>query len=188
MNTRLASASPWVPTLVNAVGFNIVWAATVFGAAAGLAWAGPLALAAFAIVHFRMTSRPRYDVAAVLVFGLAGLLIDSAWSLSGALRYAADWPSPYFTPVWLLALWMGFALTVGHSLGWLRSRPAVAALFGLLGGGFSYWMGSRIGAVELGVSAWTYAALVGLSWAIALPALLRLTEALARPRLPAYQG
>lgn len=188
MNARIASASPWIPTVVNAVAFNIVWAATVFGAAAGLAWSGPLAFAGFALLHFRLTTRPRYDVAAMLVFGLAGILIDSAWSLSGALSYAAAWPSPWLAPVWLVTLWMAFSLTVGHSLGWLRPRPALAAVFGLFGGGFSYWVGARIGAVELAISGWLYALLVGLCWAVALPALLRLTAVVAQRRLPAYQG
>jgi hypothetical protein len=188
MNTSRLTASPWLPTVFNAVAFNIVWAATVFGAAAGLAWAGPLAFVAFAFLQLRISAQRRYDVAAMTVFALAGILIDSAWSLSGALSYAAGWPSPHLAPIWLVTLWAAFALTVGHSLAWLRPRPALASVFGLLGGGFSYWVGARIGAVELAVSGWFYGIAVGLCWAIALPALLRLTAAVARPRLPAYQG
>jgi hypothetical protein len=75
-----------------------VWFITVFGAAAGLAWAGPAALASSQLVQVSMAVRPRYDVAAMTVFASAGLLIDSAWSLAGALSYAAPWPSPHFTP------------------------------------------------------------------------------------------
>lgn len=188
MNTPRLTASQWLPTLFNAVGFNIVWAATVFGAAAGLPWAGPLAFVAFAALQLRISTQRRYDVAAMTVFALAGILIDSAWSLSGALSYAAGWPSPHLAPIWLITLWAGFALTLGHSLAWLRPRPALASVFGLLGGGFSYWMGARIGAVELAVPGLFYGVLVGLCWAVALPALIRLTAAVARPRLPAYQG
>jgi len=188
MNTPRLTASSWLPTIFNAVAFNIVWAATVFGAAAGLPWSGPLAFAAFAFLQLQMSAQRRYDVTAITVFALAGILIDSAWSLSGALSYAAGWPSPHFAPVWLVTLWGAFALTIGHSLAWLRPRPALASVFGLLGGGFSYWVGARIGAVELAVSGPVYGALVGLCWAIALPALIRLTAVLARPRLPAYQG
>lgn len=187
MNTLRATPAGWLPTVANAVGFNIVWAATVFGAAAGLAWSGPLALAAFALMQFRLTAQPRYDLAAMTVFALAGILIDSAWSLSGALTYAAGWPSPNFAPVWLVALWAGFALTVGHSLSWLRPRPALAALFGFCGGGFSYWVGARIGAVELAIPGWAYGVAVGICWAVALPALIQLTARVAQPRLPAYE-
>lgn len=189
MNTLAQPAPAWLPVVANAVGFNIVWAVTVFGAAAGLAWAGPAALLVFATVQLRTAARPHYDLAAMAVFATAGLAIDSAWSLSGALSYAAPWPSAQFAPLWLVALWASFALTLGHSLAWLRPRPVLAGLFGLLGGGFSYWMGARLGAVELNIPGWAYGAGVGVCWAIALPVLIRLTALAARlrARLPAHQ-
>lgn len=187
MNTIVQPAPPWLPAAANAVGFNIVWAITVFGAAAGLGWAGPAALLIFATIQVSMATRPRYDLTAMAVFAGAGLVIDSAWSLAGALTYSAGWPHPGFAPVWLVSLWAAFSLTIGHSLAWLRPRPVLAAVFGLLGGGFSYWVGARLGAVQLGIPAWTYAVGVGLCWAVALPALIRVTARLVRRRSPAYQ-
>lgn len=187
MNTLAPPAPAWIPVAANAVGFNIVWAVTVFGAAGGLPWAGPAALLVFATIQVSMASRPRYDLAAMAVFATAGLLIDSAWSLSGALSYAAGWPVPQLAPVWLVGLWASFSLTLGHSLAWLRPRRGLAALFGMAGGGFSYWMGARIGAVELAIPGWIYGVAVGLCWAVALPALIALTARVARPPSPAYQ-
>jgi len=187
MNTLVQPAPAWLPAAANAIGFNFVWIITVFGAAGGLAWAGPAALLIFATIQVSMAARPRYDLAAMGVFATAGLLIDSAWSLSGAVSYAAPWPAGNFAPLWLVTLWAAFSLTIGHSLAWLRPRPVLAGLFGLLGGGFSYWVGARIGAVEAAIPAWLYGAAVGLCWAVALPALIRLTAIVARPRLPAYQ-
>lgn len=189
MNTLAQPAPQWFPAAANAVGFNIVWAVTVLGAAAGLAWAGPAALLVFATLQLRLAARPHYDLAAMTVFASAGLVIDSAWSLAGALSYAAPWPAAGLAPVWLVTLWAAFALTLGHSLAWLRPRPLLAGAFGLLGGGFSYWVGARLGAVELNIPAWQYAAGVGLCWALALPLLIRLTAQLARRRfrLPAHQ-
>src|SRR6056297_1293315 len=122
MNTLVQPSPAWLPVAANAVGFNIVWAVTVFGAAGGLPWAGPAALLVFATIQVSMATRPRYDLAAMAVFASAGLLIDSAWSLSGALTYAAGWPSPQLAPVWLVSLWASFSLTLGHSLAWRRAR------------------------------------------------------------------
>jgi hypothetical protein len=187
MNTIAQPSPQWIPAALNAVGFNIVWFVTVFGAAGGLAWAGPLALLVFATVQLSMVARPRYDLAAMAVFAGAGFVIDSAWSLSGAVSYAAAWPATDFAPLWLVSLWASFALTVGHSLAWLRPRWVLAGVFGMLGGGFSYWVGARVGAVELAIPAWQYGVVVGLSWAIALPLLIRLTAMAAHRRLPAYQ-
>ena len=187
MNTLVQPAPTWLPTVANAIGFNIVWAITVFGAAAGLGWAGPAAVLVFAAIQVSLATRPHYDLAAMAVFAGAGVLIDSAWSLSGAVSYAAPGPFPAFVPLWLVTLWAGFSLTLGHSLAWLRPRPALAALFGFLGGGFSYWIGARVGAVHLNIPAWIYGVAVGLCWAVALPALIRLTARVARRRSPAYQ-
>jgi hypothetical protein len=187
MNTIAQPAPAWLPVAANAIGFNIVWFITVFGAARGLAWAGPAAVLLFAAVQVSLASRPRYDLTAMAVFASAGIVIDSAWSLSGAVTYAAGWPSPHLAPIWLITLWAAFALTLGHSLAWIRSRPALAAVFGLLGGGFSYWVGARVGAVELAIPGWIYGVAVGLGWAVALPVLIRLTALLSRRRLPAYQ-
>lgn len=189
MNASAQPAPSWLPVVANAAAFNVVWAVTVFGAAAGLAWAGPLACLLFGALQIRFSARPHYDLAAVTVFATAGLLIDSAWSLAGALSYAAPWPVPQFAPLWLVSLWAAFSLTLGHSLSWLRARPLLAGVFGLLGGGFSYWVGARVGAVELHIPDWQYALGVGLCWAAALPLLLRITAALVRRRvrLPAHQ-
>jgi len=187
MNTLATPAPAWLPVAANAVAFNIVWAITVFGAAAGLAWAGPAAVLIFAALQVSMSARPHYDLAAMAVFATAGIAIDSAWSLSGALSYAAGWPSPHLAPIWLVTLWAGFSLTLGHSLAWLRPRPALAAAFGFFGGGFSYWVGARIGAVELAMSGVLYGVIVGLCWAVALPLLIRVTDVVAQRRLPANQ-
>jgi hypothetical protein len=189
MNKLAQPAPQWLPAAANAVGFNIVWAVTVFGAAAGLAWAGPVAFLLFAAIQLRLVARPRYDLAAMAVFATAGIVIDSAWSLSGAVSYAAPWPAAALAPLWLVTLWASFSLTVGHSLAWLRPRPVLAGVFGLLGGGFSYWVGARLGAVQLNIPAWLYGVGVGACWAITLPVLIRLTAQVARRRvrLPAYQ-
>lgn len=187
MNTLTQPSPAWLPAAANAVGFNIVWAITVFGAAGGLAWAGPAALLIFAVIQLSIVARPRYDIAAMTVFATAGIVIDSAWSLSGAVSYAAPWPSTGFVPIWLVTLWAAFSLTIGHSLAWLRPRPVLAGVFGMLGGGFSYWVGARVGAVDPAIPHWLYGVLVGLCWAIALPALIRLTAVVAHRRLPAYQ-
>ena len=176
-----------LPVVANIVGFNLAWFATVVGAAEGLAWAGPAALLVFAAFQIPASPRPRYDLTAIAVFAAAGLVVDSVWSLAGVVSYAAAWPSPALAPVWLVALWGSFSLTVGHSLAWIRQRPLAAAALGGLGGGFSYWAGARLGAVEAHVPEALYGVLVGLTWALVFPALIRLTALAARRRLPANQ-
>jgi hypothetical protein len=187
MRTIAQSGAAVLPVALNLIGFNLAWLATVLGAADGLAWAGPAAMAIFAAFQVPASPRPRYDLTAMAVFAAAGVVVDSAWSASGAVAYAAAWPSQLLAPVWLVALWASFSLTLGHSLAWIRRKPVAASLLGGLGGGFSYWAGVRLGAVELNIPEPVYALGVGLSWAIIFPALIGATARLARRRLPAYQ-
>jgi len=176
-----------LPLAANIVGFNLAWLATVVGAAEGFAWAGPAALLVFAAFQVPASPRPRYDLTALVLFTASGLVVDSVWSLGGLVSYASPWPSAALAPVWLVALWGSFSLTLGHSLAWIRRRPFAAAALGGLGGGFSYWAGARLGAVEAHIPEALYGVLVGLTWAVVFPALIRATAWMSRRRSPAYQ-
>lgn len=187
MRTIAQTGGAMLPLALNVAGFNLAWLATVLGAAEGLAWAGPAALAVFAAYQVPASPRPRYDLTAVAVFASAGLALDSFWSLTGIVDYASAWPVASLAPVWLVALWGSFSLTLGHSLAWIRGRPALAAVFGGVGGGVSYWVGARLGAVQPTIPDALYGLFVGLSWAVVLPVLITVTARLARRRRsPAY--
>lgn len=130
--------------LINAALFQAVWFATVAGAGAGLWWCGLPVLVVFAIWQLRDSRWPRADVALLALGVLLGFAIDSLLIAGGWLRYATPLPSGQFAPVWILVLWAGFALTVNHSLAFLKSRPALALLFGALGGPLAYLGAARL--------------------------------------------
>ncbi len=153
-----------------------MWFASVLGAAGGLPWLGAACIAPFLAWQLRASRDPAYDRRALVLLCLGGILIDSAYPLAGALSYAAPWPFPSLAPAWLVIMWMNLALTLNHSLAWLRRRYALAAVFGGLGGGLSYWAGSRLGAVEFHWPAWAAAGVIGLVWAAALPTAYALLE------------
>jgi hypothetical protein len=117
-----------------------------------------------------------YDRRALGIFFLGGIVIDSAYALAGVLAYAAPWPVPGLAPAWLVIMWLNLALTLNHSLAWLRRRYSLAAIFGGIGGGLSYWAGWRLGAVEFYWPAWAAAGLIGLVWAAALPGAYAILE------------
>ncbi len=158
-----------ISKLVNIVAFQTVWFASVLGAANGWPWLGTLCLAPFLVWQLSTSRDPTYDRNALLLMGAAGLIVDSAYPLAGVASYASPWPSPRLAPVWLLMMWLNLALTMNQSLAWLRGRYLLAALFGGLGGGLSYWAGWRLGAVEFLWPPWAAACLIGLVWAILLP-------------------
>lgn len=48
-----------------------------------------------------------------------GFVVDTVMAATGLLRYASPVPVEGIAPVWILSLWMGFALTLNHSLSYV---------------------------------------------------------------------
>lgn len=171
----------------NVLGFQAVWWACVLGAGAGWGWAGPLAVAAFAAVHLRLTPTPARDLRMLAAAVLMGLLVDGLLGASGLLVYAAATEPHALAPVWILALWAGFALTLTHSMAFFARRPLASMLFGLLGGPLAYAGAAAVaGAVVFPSGLEPALAAVAVGWAIALPTLYALDRRMSVPREESY--
>lgn len=168
----------------NVVGFQLVWLASIGGAGVGLAWAGPAAAAVFVALTLAFAGKRHEDIRLLVIALPLGFAMDSAFAASGWLVYAEPWPWRALAPVWIWSLWAGFALTLNHSMAFLRDRPASAALFGLFGGPLAYWTAAgAFEAVSFGAPlGWVLGALA-IGWAAILPllfALDRLAQSNAR--------
>ena len=157
--------------IINIVAFQAVWLSSVVGAANGMAWLGAVLLMPFAVWQLRVSKDPAYDRRAIVLLCIAGVLVDSAYPLAGMLGYASPWPLAQLAPARLVLMWVNQALTLNHSLAWLRGRYLLAAVFGGVGGGLSYYAGYRLGAVDVYWSSGVAFGLIGVVWAVALPAL-----------------
>lgn len=169
----------------NVLGFQAVWLASIAGAGQGLAWTGPLAVLLFAGLTLGFGGRSHDDLRMLAIALPLGCLLDSAFAASGWLVYAEAWPWRLAAPVWIVSLWAGFALTLNHSMAFLRHRPLLAAGFGLVGGPLAYWTtAGAFGAVSFGASpGWVLCAL-GLAWAAVLPLIYGMDLWLSPSPLP----
>ncbi len=155
--------------LVNFVAFQAVWFAAVVGASHGLWWPGPIAATLFGIAHMLSPARVAGDGLLIVVALGLGSVIDSAFAFSGVLTYAAPFPSAQLAPLWILALWVGFALTLNHSLAYLAHRPVVATIAGAVVGPISYWSAGRaFDAVTLADPFWRSVIALSFGWGLAM--------------------
>ena len=144
------------------VGFYGFWLLAVMGQNS-LAWL----LSLLILAHFVFTPSRTADVQ-VLSLALIGVAVDGLLTWGGVFAFS-QWP------IWLLLLWVGFVLTLGHSLRWLAARPVwQQALLGAISGPSSYLSGWRLGAVELPFGPWLTIALLVPVWALLLVVLVRL--------------
>lgn len=157
--------------LTNVLGYQGVWLLAVLGAARGSAWPALAGLAAFAIWQLAISRTRAADLKLIGLALLLGMLLDGALAAGGLLGYAT--PAPALpaggAPLWILALWAAFALTLNHSLAWLRHRVLWAALLGSTGGPLAYAAAERLaGAVHWSRFPVATTALLAAGWGAAL--------------------
>lgn len=157
--------------VANILGYQAVWFAAVYGAGRGATWPAVLAAAVFAVWQLARSTQRALEIRLIGVALVLGMLLDGALAFTGLLHYSASSPAvpPGGAPVWILALWVAFALTLNQSLRWLRARPLVAVIFGALGGPLAYAAAARVaGAVTFAAPAWQPLACLAAGWGAAV--------------------
>jgi hypothetical protein len=161
-----AAHRDFVKTAANVALFQIGWFASILGAAGGHAFVGPVAVGLILAIHFRWLGTKR-EWPLLVLSGALGTLAESVLALTGLVSYRAD-PAPrWLCPPWITAMWVNFAMTLKHSLGWLEGRCVLALLLGALAGPLAYVAGERLGAIELARPPLALTTL-GLIWGSAL--------------------
>lgn len=146
--------------------FQALWLVAILG---GNEWLA-LCLILLAIQLFASPSKDWR----VMPIALVGISVDTLLTLAGLFQFDQF-------PVWLGLLWIGFILTLGHSLAWLQRLPRLSlAPIGAIAGTASYLAGWRLGAVDLPLGLLPSSAALALAWAILLPALVTLDNRIRR--------
>ncbi len=153
--------------LANIVGYQCVWFIAVLGAARASSWPAVVALVGFGTLQLSLSRRRRADLRTLAASIAAGIVVDGALAHTGLVVYATPLPA-LVAPLWILAIWSAFGLTLGHSLAFLQRRPWLAASLGAAGAPLAYLAAARVDAIRVdgaGLLA------VGMTWAVALPLL-----------------
>lgn len=179
-----APVGPTVSSIANLVLYQIGWFACVLGAANGWGAGGAIVAVVLAAVHLALSGRPDREWPLLLAAMAAGLVVDTIHAGVGVLDFrghAAGAPAP----LWILGLWLQFGTVLHFSMRWLSKRYLLASILGLIGGPMSFLAGERLGAAAFGEPRALSLAVLGISWSIALPALVafadRLTDGLKEP-------
>jgi Protein of unknown function (DUF2878) len=163
----------------NFILYEVAWFACVLGAAHGRPWFGVcLAIMSMAVAGAISKIR-RVDLCLIVFAGAIGFVMDSTLVLCGLLQFPAKasvgWPSP----IWMVALWASFAMTLNGCLDWLKSRFGLASLLGAIGGPLAYAAGERMNALHLGPNRAVAFTAIAIEWALAMLALIWLDGAIA---------
>ena len=179
-----------VLALFNFLAFEAAWLAAVTGGAAGRGLLMSLPVVAVVAIHLAINkNRLRSEVGLILAVTLFGFLLETGFLGAGLIRYTGMTEGQVLPPVWIAALWFGFGTLPNACLAWLKGRWFLQAVLGLVSGPLTYWAGVKLGAATLpdpGAGGALFA--IGVAWALALPAIFLMAEALspavARPAEP----
>ncbi|MCW8194249.1 DUF2878 domain-containing protein [Proteobacteria bacterium 005FR1] len=122
--------------------------------------------------HLVVVSQPREWL---LVVGIAalGIGVDSIFMNAGVLNFPRE---GLLVPLWLCCLWLLFATTLSHGLGWLRHQLGLAAGLGAVFGPMSYLVGAQMNSASIAEPIAVSLALMAIVWALILPLALRLSR------------
>lgn len=168
-------------SIVNFLLFQLGWFAAVWGAGRGWMWLGPAVFALVCGAHLALVRERWRELGYLVLVGAVGALLDTGLAAVGATIYpssAAHWPHAVVPP-WIVSLWVGFATLPRFSLAWLARWPALAFLFGAVGGPLSYLAGTRFGAVGVGEEPLLTWGLLAVEYGVITPLLLRLAPGVA---------
>jgi hypothetical protein len=164
----------------NVISVHIGWFGCVLAAAWGQPLLGPIIVAALAVIHLTGVDAHLRESITLLTVAVLGYALDSVLVLAGAFGFppAAAVGAP--TTVWMVALWVNFAMVINGALYWLAGRPVLAAVLGFLGGPMAYYGGVRLGALTLPNGSGYMLALVALEWLIATPLVIAAAARIGR--------
>lgn len=162
--------------LFNALGFNAAWWLCLLGVKWAMPWLGPVAMLLFLAIHFRYLAYGKREFYLLLSVALLGTMVDSTKAFTGLIEYRGGYGIAWLAPLWITAMWVGFAALLNHALGWLRGRYLLAALLGALFGPLSYITGVNFNILEFQMPKAVSIAVLAAVWAVAVPLLFLMSN------------
>lgn len=156
------------------VGFHIAYFTILVAVPSGsLFWAHLVSLG-FVLSHFVFFSDSRLmEFWILLVFIAVGLGLESVLISSQVYQPVAyEYLVFGIVPIWLLDLWAIFAVLALLALKWMHSRPILTAAVCAIGSPMSFLTAQKIGAADISNNFWNGLFIIGLSWAVIVPALM----------------
>ncbi|MEM1143963.1 MAG: DUF2878 domain-containing protein [Pseudomonadota bacterium] len=162
MNTRPYSK------VLNFAWYQLIWFTAVLG---GSAFEWLLALLVF--MHLALIASWRRELALMTSVALLGCSVDALLTKAGYFQFAESSWLPI--PLWHMAIWVGFAGTLRHSLTFMVERPRLMTLAAMIFAPITYLAAQRLGAVTFPIGDLPTAIVIGLSWLTITPLILWLT-------------
>lgn len=165
--------------VANVVLLNLLWFASVIGAANDLLWPAVLVLFLMLGFNYFCQSMKTIDFKIIVLSILAGLVFDGFLMYQGWIVYTSKelglGPVP---PLWIMVLWVGFGSSIRTGMQWLLKHPKIGGLLMFVAAPLSYVSAAKLGAVSL-IEIWQALLFIAISWCFYFTAVVYLIAQVA---------
>ena len=163
-----------ISNLFNIIGFQASWWSCVLGVKYGWPYFGPLIMAIFLLAHYSFFKVSLSEINFIVIAGFVGTIVDTIFLQSTLITYYGLTFSS-IAPFWIIAMWLGFAATINHSLAWINGRWLISFIMGAVFGPLSYLAGIKFDALYF-EQTFSLLLLLSLVWGLIVPALVVLNN------------
>ena len=153
----------------NIIGFQISWWACVIATKHEIAYFGPMVMLIFLAVHLYHFSSHEEEYKLILIFGFIGTFVDTLLFQGNILGYLGSYGNSKVAPLWITAMWCGFAATVNHSMIWFKDRWIESIFVGVVGGPLAYATGEKFSVIHFKQDFITVSIILAIIWGISIP-------------------
>ena len=164
--------------VINFMLFQVGWFVTVIGVANRSEWIAISSVFIILFVHLYMARDRLTEMFLVIAAGSMGFIADSILISTGLFSTLGKIGLQGTAPLWLVCLWMLFAITINYSLRWLKRRYVTAMVMGIIFAPLAYVAGDKFGVLSFSAEYSLYFILliIGIVWAVVTPSLLLISS------------
>lgn len=164
--------------LINFLLFQAGWFVIVIGVNSGAEVTAMICIVLIIFIHLYFVRDKAAESFLIVAAGLMGFAVDSLLVSQGLFSTLGEISLQGMAPAWLVSLWMLFAITINHSLYWLRSRYLLSAIAGFIFAPVAYFAGYKFGVLIFSPdhSKFQLVLMIGLIWAVVMPTLLLISR------------
>ena len=164
--------------IINFIFFQLIWFVCIIGAATNETHSAVAFSLLIILFHLYLTKDKKNELKILLLASILGFLFDGFLLKNELVLYANHGWSYSITPLWIIVLWMGFAITLNSSLSWLKKKIKLSVLLGAIGGPLAYLAGEKLNAVT--ILSPNAIIVIAIGWGIITPLLIIITNKLPK--------
>ena len=165
--------------IINILGFYVCWWLSVYGAIQEDYFLGPKLLFVYIFVHFILVTENKIEYLYILICTFLAFLFDSILLNLNIIEYKGILSKKYnIVPLWVVTLWVSYALSIFHSFKIIQKNYKIAMLVGFFSGPFIYFSFSQTGIISFSYSPFFVLVLISILWMFILPLYVYIADKL----------